>query len=102
MHATTIGIDLAKQVFAIHGVGKQRLQGISKRGDGYLRRLPVHGARAVLHHTMRKPGTANCLLQRLVGRRNMNIACVAQAKKRHASFGQCWFTAVSSVLSCLP
>lgn len=61
--------------------GKQRLQGISKRGDSYLRRLLVHGARAVLHHTMRKPGTANCWLQQLAGRRNMNIACVAQANK---------------------
>ena len=31
--------------------GKERLQGISKRGDGYVRRLLVHGARSVLRHT---------------------------------------------------
>lgn len=61
--------------------GKQRLQGISKRGDGYLRRLLVHGARAVLHHTMRRPEMADCWLQQLAVRRNMNIACVAQANK---------------------
>lgn len=30
--------------------GKQVLQGISKRGDTYLRRLFIHGARAVLRH----------------------------------------------------
>jgi transposase len=28
--------------------GKQKLPGISKRGNSYLRRLLVHGARAVL------------------------------------------------------
>ena len=28
--------------------GKERLGGISKAGDGYLRRLLVHGARAVM------------------------------------------------------
>jgi transposase len=61
--------------------GKQRLQGISKRGDGYLRRLLVHGARAVLHHTMRKPARGDCWLQQLAVRRNMNVACVAQANK---------------------
>jgi len=35
--------------------GKERLLGISKRGDGYLRRLLIHGARSVLHHTLHKP-----------------------------------------------
>jgi transposase len=28
--------------------GKERLGGISKRGDGYIRRLLVHGARAIV------------------------------------------------------
>ena len=33
--------------------GKPKLGGISKRGDGYLRRLLIHGARSVLirHYT---------------------------------------------------
>jgi transposase len=30
--------------------GRERLLGISKRGDPYLRKLLVHGARAVLRH----------------------------------------------------
>ena len=30
--------------------GKDRLLGISKRGDPYLRKLLVHGARAVIRH----------------------------------------------------
>lgn len=61
--------------------GKERLQGISKRGDGYLRRLLVHGARAVLHHTTNKPERSGSWLARLAARRNMNVACVAQANK---------------------
>ena len=61
--------------------GKERLQGISKRGDGYLRRLLVHGARAVLHHTMSKPERGGNWLAQLAARRNTNVACVAQANK---------------------
>ena len=61
--------------------GKQRLQGISKRGDGYLRRLLVHGARSVLHHTLRKPERGSSWLGQLAARRNTNVACVAQANK---------------------
>ncbi|WP_136420442.1 IS110 family transposase [Herbaspirillum sp. ST 5-3] len=61
--------------------GKERLQGISKRGDGYLRRLLVHGARAVLYHTMNKPERSSSWLTQLAGRRNANVACVAQANK---------------------
>ena len=61
--------------------GKQRLQGISKRGDGYLRRLMVHGARAVLCHTVGKVERAGTWLAQLAGRRNPNVACVAQANK---------------------
>jgi transposase len=61
--------------------GKERLQGISKRGDGYLRRLLVHGARAVLRHSVRKPEHASGWLMQLAARRNKNVACVAQANK---------------------
>lgn len=61
--------------------GKERLLGISKRGDGYLRRLLVHGARAVLHHAMSKPERAGRWLAQLAARRNSNVACVAQANK---------------------
>ena len=61
--------------------GKQRLQGISKRGDSYLRRLLVHGARSVLCHTVNKVERAGSWLAKLAGRRNPNVACVAQANK---------------------
>lgn len=60
--------------------GKERLQGISKRGDGYLCRLLVQGARTVLHHTMRRTEHSGWLA-RLAVRRNANVACVAQANK---------------------
>ena len=39
--------------------GKDRLGRISKRGDGYIRRLLVHGARTVLRWRRAKPGS-NC------------------------------------------
>jgi transposase len=61
--------------------GKERLQGISKRGDGYLRRLLAHGARAVLHHTMSKVERSGSWLAQVASRRNANVACVAQANK---------------------
>lgn len=60
---------------------KERLQGISKRGDVYIRQLLVHGARAVLGHTLRKPDRAASWLSRLAARRNTNIAVIAQANK---------------------
>ena len=37
--------------------GKDRLGRMSKRGDGYIRRLLVHGARSVLRWRRAKPGT---------------------------------------------
>jgi transposase len=61
--------------------GKERLLGISKRGDGYLRRLLIHGARSVLFHTLRKPERTSTWLAQLASRRNSNVACVAQANK---------------------
>ena len=37
--------------------GKERLGGISKRGDGYIRRLMIHGARAIVGWRKRSPPT---------------------------------------------
>jgi transposase len=51
--------------------------GISKAGDGYLRRLLVHGARAV----MRWRGTTSSWLAGLLKRRQVNVAVVALASK---------------------
>ncbi|SCC91121.1 transposase [Thiomonas sp. X19] len=57
--------------------GKVRLQGISKRGDSYLRTLLVHGARAVLTRA-KEPGP---WLEALRARRPANVVVVAQAAK---------------------
>lgn len=61
--------------------GKQVLLGISKRGDGYLRALLIHGARAVLRHAEHKVETATSWLGHLLSRRHKNIAAVALANK---------------------
>jgi transposase len=60
--------------------GKTNLQGISKRGDTYLRTLLIHGARAVIRQLERKVNLQGWLAN-LVGRRNKNVATVALANK---------------------
>ena len=60
--------------------GKVNLLGISKRGDCYLRTLLIHGARAVILATERKPTTQGWLV-RLLDRRHKNVAAVALANK---------------------
>lgn len=60
--------------------GKTNLQGISKRGDTYLRTLLIHGARAVIRQVERK-ANVQAWLGKLLGRRNKNIAAVALANK---------------------
>jgi transposase len=61
--------------------GKDRLLGISKRGDAYLRTLLIHGARAVLRVSGEKDDLRSRWLQSLCSRRNKNIAAVALANK---------------------
>lgn len=61
--------------------GKERLLGISKRGDRYLRTLLIHGARAVLRCADKKDDPRSCWLKALSMRRNKNIAAVALANK---------------------
>ena len=61
--------------------GKERLGSISKRGDKYLRTLLVHGARAVLKHCQEKTDKRSDWLNKLLCRRNKNIATVALANK---------------------
>lgn len=60
--------------------GKPRLLGIGKRGDGYLRGLLVHGARAVVC-ARRKPDASSRWLDALLMRRHTNVAVVALANK---------------------
>ncbi len=60
--------------------GKTCLLGISKRGDAYLRRMFIHGARAVLRHMNPKRLVTNWLSE-LSARRHRNVVIVALANK---------------------
>lgn len=61
--------------------GKERLLGISKRGDAYLRSLLVHGARAVIRTAQAKTDRLSVWVGRIATRRHPNIAAVALANK---------------------
>jgi transposase len=61
--------------------GKERLLGISKRGDRYLRTLLIHGARATVHRARRKTDARSRWIVSLEQRRGKNIATVAIANK---------------------
>jgi len=61
--------------------GKERLLGISKRGDRYLRTLLIHGARATVHWARRKTDARSRWIMSLEQRRGKNIAAVAIANK---------------------
>lgn len=61
--------------------GKTKLMGIHKRGDGYLRCLLVHGARATLRAAVGKTDEHSRWLMNLASRRHRNVATVAQANK---------------------
>ena len=61
--------------------GKPKLLGISKRGNGYLRKMLIHGARAALP-TLSKSGTPlGGWLRGLLTRAHVNTAVVALAAK---------------------
>jgi len=61
--------------------GRERLGRISKRGDGYLRKLLVHGARTVLLWSRRKKENRSAWLEALLARRPTNVVLVAMANK---------------------
>jgi transposase len=61
--------------------GKPRLLGISKRGDIYLRKLLVHGARATIRWVGLKHDRRSQWLRALIQRRGTNRAVVALANK---------------------
>lgn len=67
--------------------GKVRMKGISKRGDSYVRKLLVHGARSVLRAAQAKPQHHNSWVVRLSKHRGFNKACVALANKNAR---KCW------------
>jgi transposase len=61
--------------------GKERLLGISKRGDSYLRKLLIHGARATLRWVGRKTDRRSQWIRQLSERRGTNRTAVAVANK---------------------
>jgi transposase len=60
--------------------GKERLGGISKQGNRYLRWLLVAGAMAVIRYA-RQHGTKRLWLARIIERRQIKVAAVALANK---------------------
>jgi len=61
--------------------GRQKLLGISKRGNSYLRRLFVQGARSVLPHRNKQPAALSNWLAQLIARAHQNVVIVALANK---------------------
>ncbi len=61
--------------------GKQKLLGISKRGNCYLRRLFVQGARAVLQFREKQSSGLSGWLAQLASRTHHNVVAVALANK---------------------
>lgn len=61
--------------------GKPRQLGISKRGDGYLRRQLIHGARAVVRVAPGRMGRLLTWIQGLLARRPYNVVVAAVANK---------------------
>ena len=61
--------------------GKQKLLGIRKRGNSYLRRLFVQGARTVLQQSAKQSSGLSARLAQLTSRTHRNVAAVALANK---------------------
>jgi transposase len=61
--------------------GRPRLMGISKRGNKYLRKLLVHGARAALPSLAASMAPIGKWLRNLLGRAHKNVVIVALANK---------------------
>jgi len=61
--------------------GKDKMLGISKRGDSYLRYLLIHGARSVVVRAKGKDDRLSRWINSLMVRRNINVVTVAVANK---------------------
>ncbi len=61
--------------------GKERMLGISKRGDVYLRTLMIHGARAVVTRAKHRDDRLSRWVTNIATRRHPNVAAVALANK---------------------
>ncbi len=60
---------------------KTKQLGISKRGDKYLRKMLINGARSVVNHAHKKDDALSVWVTRLIERRGRNKATVALANK---------------------
>ncbi len=82
----------------------RHLGGITKRGNSYLRKLFVHGARAAVRVAQRKTDVRSRWINALVERRGHNKAVVALANKNARivwallSSGECYRTPVADFL----
>lgn len=61
--------------------GKQKLYGISKRGDKYIRKILIQGAKSVLITAPKKNDKRSLWITKLKERRGANRTCVAIANK---------------------
>lgn len=61
--------------------GKDRLLGISKRGDATLRSLLIHGARSAIYAARGKEDRLSLWVNNIASRRHANVAAVAFANK---------------------
>jgi transposase len=61
--------------------GKNVLLGISKRGDSYIRKNLIHGARAVVSSPLKKESKRNSWVKDKLEKRGLNKAAVALANK---------------------
>ena len=61
--------------------GKERVLGISKRGNAYLRTVLIHGARSVIRTAKGKDDRLSQWVTRLAARRHPNVAAAALANK---------------------
>ena len=61
--------------------GKERILGISKGGDTYIRSLLIHGSRAVLRWASKKTDRQSMWIKSLMARRGYNKTSVALANK---------------------
>ena len=65
-----------------HGTGgKERILGISKRGDAYLRQLLVHGARAAVRTAKSKTDPLSGWINALLAHKHSSVVTVALANK---------------------
>lgn len=61
--------------------GANRTLGISKRGDCYIRKQLIHGARSLMYRAHKKTDKLSCWVTNLKQKRGWNRAAVAMAKK---------------------